>query len=300
MAVLMDGIRERVVRIGDTHPLVGILTEPAVDGPPERPAFLLLNAGILHRVGPSRIGVILARALAADGHPALRFDFSGIGDSGHRPDGKPFAERSVQEVGEAMDHLEALLGVRRFVALGLCSGADAAYAAALADPRVIGLVALDGHSYRTWKYWIHRYAPRLFRARSWLNLITGRTYLGPMLRRLRSRGKGKTRQVQEVDVFRRDLPPREEVAEGYRALANRGVRTLQIFTGGIEGRYNHRDQFRDAFRSVDFRGTLQLEFLADSDHTFTASSSRRALVEIVRAWSAQGWPSSRAASVALG
>lgn len=302
MAVLIDGARERVVRIGEPHPLSGILAEPASEDPGDRPAFLLLNAGILHRVGPSRTSVMLCRTLAAKGFPALRFDFSGIGDSAHRPDGKPFDTRGVEEAREVMDYLESLLGTKRFVMLGLCSGADVAYAVALADPRVVGLVSLDGHSYRTWRYWLYRYGPRLLRAQSWLNLLTGRTYVGPALQRLVRRGghHPSADQVQEVDVFRRAFPPPEEVAAGYQKLADRGVRMLQIFTGGIEQSYNYREQFRESFRSVDFRDSLRLEFFADSDHTFTAYHNRRRLLALVSEWASDAWTSSRMSRVTLG
>lgn len=295
MAVLIGGARERAVRIGEPHPLIGILSEPVQEPSPGAPAFLILNAGIVHRVGPSRVGVLLARALADAGFPALRFDFSGIGDSRHRPDVRSFDDRTVAEVREAMDEMEELTGSSRFVTLGLCSGADAAFAAALEDRRIVGLVSLDGHSYRTWRYWAHRYGQHLLRGRSWLNLLTGRTYVGPFVRGLGRRLSGLAEDeddgTDEVELFRQSFPPRPVVTEGYRALAGRGVRILQLFTGGIAGRYNYAEQFRDAFRSVDFRGRLRLEYRPHADHTFTDPVERRALIDSVRGWAVQEWRS---------
>ena len=73
--------REKVVRFGRETKLVGVLSEPQGGGPVREPMLLLVNSGILHRVGACRFHVRLARRLASEGVSALRFDFSGIGDS---------------------------------------------------------------------------------------------------------------------------------------------------------------------------------------------------------------------------
>ena len=73
---------EQVLLFGTNRCLVGMLTEPEKSQvPADLPAFILFNAGLLHRVGPNRLHVTLARRLARRGFPVLRFDFSGIGDS---------------------------------------------------------------------------------------------------------------------------------------------------------------------------------------------------------------------------
>ena len=131
--------REKAVRFGTTASLVGVLTE-AVAGTPDadRPAVLFLNSGILHRVGSCRMHVRLARALSAEGFHCLRFDYSGIGDSDQRRDSLSFEESAVVETREAMDYLAKAKGTKRFVLMGLCSGADMAHETALADERVAG------------------------------------------------------------------------------------------------------------------------------------------------------------------
>lgn len=288
MAVLSDGVRERPVSIGDP-PLVGVLSEPTEGADGARPAFVLTNAGVLHRVGPSRINVLLARALAARGFVCLRFDFSGLGDSPHRPGPGTFDERSTGEMREVMDYLEGGRLADAFVPVGLCSGADVAFAAALEDPRVVGLVSLDGLAYRTWRFWVRRYGPRLLRGRSWWNLLTGRTYVGPFLRRMLRLSGRDERRPKEAELLRRPVPPRAETAAAHQRLADRGVRMLQLFTGGLDEDYNYATQFTDCFRSVDFRGCLTLEFLPEADHVFTARAQRAALLDIVCAWAHHGW-----------
>ena len=107
-------IREKVVRFGKSSPLVGIASEPPASRvAPEKPAVLLLNSGILHRVGACRFHVSLARRLAEQGTHALRFDFSGIGDSEVRRDDLSFERSAILEVREGMDHLAASKGVKQ-------------------------------------------------------------------------------------------------------------------------------------------------------------------------------------------
>jgi alpha-beta hydrolase superfamily lysophospholipase len=114
----------------DGH-LFGILTQP--DAATGKPAVLLLNAGSIHHVGPHRLYVRLARELARRGHPVLRFDFEGIGDSILRGPGRenhPYVARPTEDVRAAIDFLRER-GHERFVLVGLCSGAYHVFKAGL-------------------------------------------------------------------------------------------------------------------------------------------------------------------------
>ena len=140
-------IREKVVLFGSASSLVGIVTDPIDATDATRPGVILLNAGLLHRIGPNRLHVELARRLAAKGLVVLRFDFSGIGDSDVREDDLPFWESAILETQEAMTFLEKSRGLRRFVLMGLCSGAVSLFRTARVDSRVAGAVLLDPWGY---------------------------------------------------------------------------------------------------------------------------------------------------------
>ena len=75
-------MKEQVCQFGPGDNLLGILTTPdedkKVDG---APIAIILNAGIVHRIGPFRLHVDLARKLANLGFTTLRLDLSGLGDS---------------------------------------------------------------------------------------------------------------------------------------------------------------------------------------------------------------------------
>jgi pimeloyl-ACP methyl ester carboxylesterase len=282
--------REKAVRFGSSASLVGVLTEAAAGtGSPERPAFIFLNSGILHRVGSCRLHVRLARALSAAGYHGLRFDYSGIGDSDQRRDSLSFEESAVVETREAMDYLAKAKGVKRFVLMGLCSGADMAHETAVADERVAGLVMLDAWAYKNLGYKLRRYGPKLLDLRAWRNSI------GIRWRQLRGTYVDKRTCVPgsegveyEVPKYVRVFPPKERVAKDVAGFVGRGIQMYYVWTGGLE-EYNHRGQHAATFRSAGFGRLLREEHIPDADHIVTGLHHQRYLVENVVRWAAEIW-----------
>lgn len=280
-------MKERTIAIGDNPALVGIVSEPAVAAAVgERPTCLLLNAGLIHRVGPNRLHVRLARVLASGGFRACRFDLSGRGDSDVRRDGLPFLESSVAEIRAVMDALEQT-GSRRFVLMGICSGAVNALQLATVDPRVAGCVAIDSPAYPTRRYYLKRYTRRLRRLETWRNTLAGRNAVGRWIRGgVASPGSGAEEDVD--NPFGETRPPDKAVAEAVlRDILEKGVQLFFIFTGSWST-YNYREQFADAFPFIRGREAVRVDYFPGADHTFTRLSSQAVLVETV-----QGWMSAR-------
>ena len=187
-------MKEDAILFGASKSLVGVVTDPT-EGGSSRLAVILLNSGIIHRVGPNRLYVTLARRLAQAGFVTLRFDLSGIGDSGIRRDNVPFERSSVLETQEAMEYLPlaATRGVDGFLLAGICTGAVVAYHAARADQRVLGAVLINGqgyipeseeaiHAYLATRQRRRYYLGRaLYNLDSWRRLATGRVGYGDIL-----------------------------------------------------------------------------------------------------------------------
>ena len=115
-----DGPREQAILLGPRRSLVGVLTPPVEGSPPRDRAVVILNSGIIHRVGANRLHVELARELARAGFRVLRFDLSGIGDSPARSDaGASILDSVMQDIREAVDHVAGKDG--RVAIFGLCS-----------------------------------------------------------------------------------------------------------------------------------------------------------------------------------
>ena len=128
---------EEVVTFGCSQSLVGILTNPPLTTLGKlSPGIIILGAGLVHRVGPNRLSVKIARVLGQLGFINLRFDYSGIGDSSVRKDNLPYHKSVILETQEAMDLVHSAKGIQHFILLGICTGATNSFEVARRDPRV--------------------------------------------------------------------------------------------------------------------------------------------------------------------
>lgn len=288
MDALKPRVVEKAVALGPRKSVVGIVTEPAaVDAAAPHPTVVLLNAGLVHRVGPCRMNVLLARELAQAGFPCLRFDLSGIGDSEPRADGLPLLEAAIADIREALDWLAATRKAERFVLFGLCAGANHALVYAGTDPRVSGMVLLDPATPRTFGWYWRHYLPRLFRPRIWIDLMRGRH---PMVSGLAQRVANRQVAGPAAKVDLQSAEVREYLARAYAKAIEGRVDILAVFTSDLEDQLNYRDQLLDAFPGVAFGERLDLEYFDGVDHTFTRSRDRERLFARVRGWLQQRSP----------
>ena len=281
-------MREKAITFGGNKSLVGIYTRAAVDNP-GLPGVILLNSGILHRIGASRLHVTIARMLAGLGFPVMRFDFSGIGDSEPRRDDLAFEESAPREVQDAMDRMEAIAGCQEFVIFGLCSGADVAFQAAPMDRRITGLIQLDAVAYRTWKWYLNYYGPRALRLDVWIRFTARK--LGGLF------GSTSNKEKEELDMethalptYVREFPPKEDFAKTLGVLADRKVKQLYVFTDGMYMEYNYKEQFAETFAGIDFGDTLQVEHWPDADHIFRGPAPQKRLYATITEWMCKNWP----------
>lgn len=151
---------------------------------PARRGVLILVGGPQYRAGSHRQFTLLARALAAQGIPAMRFDYRGMGDSSG-------AARNFEAVDAdlraAIDRfMAASPGLQEVVLWGLCDAASAAMFYARQDDRVRGMVLLnpwarsaEGFAKVTLK---HYYRDRLLQPELWKKIFSGRFDFGAALR----------------------------------------------------------------------------------------------------------------------
>lgn len=283
-------MNERTLVFGDSARLVGVLTEAdeaASDG--RRPAVLLLNSGLIHRVAPNRLYVRMARRLAACGHDSLRFDFSGIGDSTVRTDALPVEESGIAESREAMDLLERLRGHRRFILGGICGGGYFSFRTACRDERVVGLALLNvrGHLHGEDRALADALDERA------LQLHYRRIAVAPSYRRknLRKvlRGEFDVKGALASLVRRGRDDDGEELAsfrggQDYDALCDRSVRVLNLYSEGdwsID--YLTAALGPEAARRLSRPGS-SFEQIEGTNHLFTPRWSQERVLEALADW----------------
>jgi len=285
----MMNLTESALTFGRSSTLMGVVTEPGTVGLRNKSiGLLLLNAGLIHRVGPHRLYVKFARRLAELGYTVLRFDFSGIGDSRQRCDKLPFPESAIQEAREGMDCLEDSRAMTRFILLGICSGADVAFGTARSDPRVIGAVLVNGGLAEfgdTTGFWKHAadrsrfrdVRSRLMSPRSLWRALTARSDYGRILESLSS--------------LVRSRPGRHEwqaVGAGWfselHSLMDRGIRIQMVSSEGSPTWEALRLTMSHSPAVLNGSPNLSIEMIPKTDHSFTLLWAQDRLIELVSNW----------------
>jgi dienelactone hydrolase len=280
----MQVVHENAVTFGKFNGLVGIVSERADAAPGRRsdlPAVLILNTGIIHRVGAGRLTTIWARRLATEGHCVLRFDLSGIGDSERRRDNLPPFEAALSDLRDALDWLVSARGIRRVVLIGLCASADLSLLYAGDDSRIVGMVIIDPSTPLTRRH----YFLKLLRRDVWrrkLQALVNRTMI------FRKQSSRTSQDVAGEAQYDEVAPPEDTsfralFSTAYQSAFAREVKTLAIFTTGAEW-YNYRNQLFDAFPEIDFSAHLQLEYFERCDHMITHEANRARLFQAVNSW----------------
>ena len=282
----MKAVLENAVRFGEFNGLIGVVSErteraSGVEGT-DRPSLtgvIILNTGIIHRVGAGRLSALLARRLAIAGHYVLRFDLSGIGDSQRRGDRLSPADGAMADLRDAVDWFHGARGIQGVILIGNCTGADFSLRYAGTDVRVVGMATIDAPTPPTRRHYLRKcmnpkvWQRKLKEISSWSK--ARRTHPEPP-------------SIEDVWQYDDSLPlnhPRVHslLADAYRRAFASSVRTLIIFTTGAAW-YNYRNQLFDAFPDVDFTGNIQFEYFERCDHLISHEANRLRLYEVVESW----------------
>lgn len=272
---------EEALLLGPQRGNVGVLT-PACDAPgaAARLAVICLTAGLIHHVGPHRLHVLLARALARQGVATLRLDISGIGDSAARSDDLPAQQVPLREINDAMDELERR-GYRHFVLFGICSGAVNALHAAKDNPRVAGVIVVNAGSDDGYKQVDPQLAAQFYlkqslrNPRAWKNLFTGkvryRLMFHSLLAALADRFRARDPQLASMEDSLREL-----LAPYHR----QGTSILSVMSDRHAQYYQIHRRVYEKLQSPQFESLVYPK----TDHLFTSLEYQRRLIEQVCRW----------------
>ena len=269
------GFGEDVLRLDPDGRLVGVVSR-AAHAAPTAPIAVILNAGVLHRVGPHRLHVRLARRLAGVGVTTLRLDLGGIGDSAASSDAATFRESAVADTRVAI----TALGTQRAVIFGVCSGADNAFATALVDERVAGIVLVDPYVYENWRSRLRALRSRIAARRRSREVM--RSGLRVARHELQARFERLRRASGDAPVTGRDAPPIAIYRAQLNALVARGVRIFAIYSGTRGAKYNHPDQLFELF--PELRGRVDRAYFPHANHTFAELDVQAELIAAVSSW----------------
>lgn len=274
--------------------LIGILHPGQSEA---RVGVLVIVGGPQYRVGSHRQFVLLARALAAAGIPAFRFDYRGMGDASG-------TMRSFEEVQDDIAAaIDSFVGsaptLEKVVLWGLCDAASAAIDYGWRDPRVAGLVLLNPWV-RTEEglaktFLKHYYLQRLTSLTFWSGLCRGRvnplTSLRSLLIHVRKAAGGQSESPangldtmlvpasdsQDRRIEQTPLKPGEtlpvRMAEGWRRFKGR---ILLILSGNdlTAAEFLETVGSSDAWSGLLEAPSVSRRDLPDATHTFSCQAWR--------------------------
>lgn len=274
--------------LGKNETPLGVLTRPPRFSGRSELAVVFLNSGLLHRVGPFRLYVTLARRLAELGVPCLRIDQSGKGDSARRS-GLSFDAAIKEDFLDAADFLRANVGARKFVVLGLCSGADDALYLASQSPDVVGAILLEPYAARTFRYYVRHYGPRVLRFDLWAAWAQRAWCSG--VAALRSLGRREQGRAQQTDMGAiREVAGYAEMRRRYQSILDRGGRLLCVFTDGARSYYNYVGQLVESMNLGADADLVSELYLPEAKHTYPLAPHREQLINAICAWMRQAFP----------
>jgi len=242
-----------------------------LDEAPGKTGLLIVSGGNEIRVGAHRGMALLAERVAAAGHPVLRFDRRGIGDSTGENGGY---EASAADIAAAARALREA-GAEHVLAFGNCDAATALAffhagagidALLLANPWAIEpsdemppAAAIRSH-----------YAAKLRDPKEWLRLLRGGVNIAKLL-------KGLRKAAQKPPEAPGGLASRLASALGAAPVPV----TILLATGD-----NTAIAFADAFRRPAFdaaRARIDLQTLDSASHSFASAADKDWLLQRVLA-----------------
>ena len=273
--------------------LVGVLHKP---NPTRKLGVVIVVGGPQYRIGSHRQFLLLARDLAAEGFPVLRFDYRGMGDSQGEFVG---FEGIDDDIGAAIDTLcREVRGVKKVALWGLCDGATAIAFYAANDERVTGIALVNpwvrserGLAHTQLR---HYYLTRVLERALWRNILKRQLDVSKSAREIFSsigtalfRGSGR----RDGPLGQRDAPSgggevpnlAEGISDGINGFRNRVLvilsdkdLTAREFVDGVLGPGKLK-------RSRGESG-LTVKRLPDATHTYPTAEWRKSVHGYVLDW----------------
>lgn len=286
--------REAIVHFGEDGELFGIVTwAPDTSPGGHDKAIVLVNSGAVHRIGPNRLYVTLARHFCRQGYLVLRMDITGLGDSPPRQgsdENVVYSKHAVQDIAAALDYLRREHDITRVHAMGLCSGAYHAFKGAVAGLPLTAVTLINPLTFfwkdgMSLKYAEHRvagdivrYRTNAFRVGSWLKLLRGKVSVWELSQVLARRMR--TLLLIPIRAVARLLgtPLKDDLPAELRAIVRHGIQLHFVFSATDPGHDLLTTLGGRTVSQLSHRGALKIQTIDGADHTFTAAAARAALI----------------------
>ncbi len=294
-----EQLEEFIFHFGDHHDRFSICTIDPLRLNPQLPRIVIANSGATHRVGPSRLHVLLARQLCAMGFRVFRIDIPGLGDSylsSREDEHNEYIENSSEEVRQIIHAVNEYFGEGQYVVTGLCSGAYFSFHAALDLPQLNIVESLlinpltfyweKGMSFDTapsknfgaWNW----YRKALMNPNSWKKLLSGKVEYGYLAKTVYERAKikisSKTKGMRDK-LSSSTEEKKQDLDRDLNSIAQNGTHLTFLLAKSDPG-YDllMTSGGRTAKRLIG-KNKLSIYMVDGADHTFSKFKPRREAIK---------------------
>ncbi|PHZ86046.1 hydrolase 1, exosortase A system-associated [Paremcibacter congregatus] len=271
------------------HQMIGILHHP--DTLSGTVGLLVVVGGPQYRIGAHRQYVHMARHAAREGIPAMRFDYSGVGDSQGT---YPGFEQVAPDIHSAIDaFLHQCPQIKTVALWGLCEGASALLLGGAAHPAVSHIVLANpwvrSDSGLAKAYVKHYYWDRLKSPDLWRKVFSGGL-------NLKAAFSGLWDNVQKAFLPQKNIDDNSSSSKqpDTRPFPDRMQTGLAAFSGKSlliqSGNDLTAREFDDLINSdTQWKETIALKInqridIADTDHTFSCEKWRAEVAKSTANW----------------
>lgn len=278
---------EAVVFDCNGAPLIGVMHHP--EQPKATGVVIVVPDGPQYRAGCARQLVLWSRYLCEHGYPVLRFDFSGLGDSGGEFKGFTDIDEDVDAAIDVFLEKQPLL--EKVVLWGECSSASAIMMYAWRNKVITHLILqnpwLRDEASQAQTYIKHYYLHRLTQKSFWHKLMKFRFNPLTSLRSLYGlwRKSKQIKQLSSSELIEWDssLPFQDRAREG---LARFDGDLLLVMSGRslIGKEFDEVVKASDRWQSIMKDKQVDRLDFEHADHTFSRISDREAMIDQLLAW----------------
>jgi len=298
---LPSKIHEKLIYFGEKKNYISILSETDKSKKNNLPTIIIANSGANHRVGPSRLYVLLARELSLLGFRVLRIDVPGIGDS-------IVSNQSIENIEYVNSSSEKISAVIKslspepedeFILMGLCSGAYFSFHAALdlhhmniiesilINPLTFywdeGMTENDSPTkeFSTWNW----YKKALTNPSSWTKLLKGKIDFNSLFFAIKGRMLIKFSSQQR----RKNADSELSLKDKHRLQLGVDLTTITKNNTHLQFILSRSDPGYDilmtnagkVIKKLQKERKVQVQFVEKADHTFSKYKARYEVINLI-------------------
>lgn len=293
-------IKESIFHFGLNNRNIAILTESERSKTTEFPTVIISNSGANHRVGPSRIYVLLARELSLMGYRCLRIDIPGIGDSiisDRSLENIEYINNSSDKLIDAIKKLDGNGQNNEYILLGLCSGAFFSFHAAielsninikesiLINPLTFywedGITAENSptKNFSIWNWYKQAFTSK----KSWIKLFKGKIDFKSLVMAIRDRIEIKYISKIKHNKFKNSTmvhinKHRAKLSTDLIKISENGCHLQFVFSRSDPGLDILMTNAARTVKKLQKKHQLGISFIENADHTFSKYKPRKEMI----------------------